>query len=427
MQNRPRQALALLLTGLFAALLFAACGDNTPTTAPSTTVAVGTAASTTAAAATTVASAATTAAASTTSAAAATTAAAGTTAAAATTTAGGAATTAAATGSGTTAAGGGAVVACNAPVAAASNGKTYRIGISVQNSIPDLVAAINGFKKGMEQCGFVDGKNVKYDLQNALGDIPSLTTISKKFADDKVDMIAAIGTAALVAGYNATKDQNIPIVFNSVTNPYVAIPGVIKTETDHSPYITGIQALVNIETVMKTIQEVAPNAKNIGLIYNPAEINSKFLRDQSQEVAKKLGLNLVEASIAQSSEVLTAAQSIADKVDVFYTTTDVTVVNALPSLVKVATDNKKPLIASNPQSAERGAAVAVGIDYFDVGILSAIKGAAVLDGKKPGDLPIEGIKVTHLYINTKAAEQMGLKIPDSVVTRAEQKYTDIKS
>ncbi len=418
MQNRPRKALAIILAGLLAALMLAACGDPTATPATSNTVAVGTAASTSttavAAAATTAATSATTAAAQATTA---TVAGAATTAVKATTAAVAGATTAA-----------GAVAppastACDKPVAASTNGKTYVVGVVVQNLIPDLVASIDGFKKGMEQCGFVEGKNVTYKLGNAGNDLPQLAQIARDLAP-QVNLFLAVGTAALVNIYNATKDTPLPIVFTAVTNPYVALPGVIKTETDHA-YITGIQALVDIEAAMKLIPESLPNAKNIGLIFNPAEINSKYLRDISVETAKKLGLNLVEASISKSDEVLPAAQSLADKVDAFYTTTDVTVVNALEALIKVSSDSKKPLFASNPQSADRGAPVALGLNYFDVGVITAPKAAAIFDGKKAETIGIERPKVMQLYVNLKGAEQMGFKIPDAVIARAVQKYDKI--
>jgi putative ABC transport system substrate-binding protein len=172
--------------------------------------------------------------------------------------------------------------------------------------------------------------------------------------------------------------------------------------------------------------EVNPKIKNVGLVYNPSEPNSKFLRDQAVDATKKLSLNLVEASVTTSAEVLTAAQSLADKVDAFLVTTDITVVNALPSMVKVASDNKKPLFASNALSAESGAAVAYGLLYTDVGIVGAGKAAQILDGKKPVDIPVERIKQLYLYINTKAAAQMGLTIPDAVLNRATQKFDIIK-
>jgi putative ABC transport system substrate-binding protein len=417
MLAKTRNLPGLLLALVWLALALAACGDNTATTAPAAT----TAATTAPASATTAPAVATTAGATT---AASATTAAGTTAAATTTTA--SATTAA---SSTTAATGTAgktstTVACDKPVAAASNGKTYKIGIAVQNTIPDLQSAIDGTKKGLEQCGFVSGKNVTYLDRNAAGDIPALATIGREFANEKVDAILAVGSQALTNMYNTNKDNGIPVIFNSVTDPYRVLPSVIKSATDHGP-ITGIQALPPVEDGLKIVLEAMPQAKNIGFIYNPAEVNAVATLDEAQKIAKTLNVNIVTVTVQSSGEVLTAAQSIVDKVDAFLTTTDVTVVNNLESVVKVAIDNKKPLFALNPDSASRGAAVAVGLDYYDNGVSSATFVADVLDGKKPDTLEIKRQPKGPTRVNLKAAEEMGLKIPDSILSRADQKYTEI--
>lgn len=385
MFRKTRNLPGLCLVLVWLALALAACGDNTATTVSAPVATTAATSATTTAAATTAASA--------------TTAAAGT---------GPKATS----------------VACDKPVAAASNGKTYKIGIAVQNTIPDLQAAIDGTKKGLEQCGFVSGKNVTFLDRNAAGDIPALATIGKEFANEKVDVMLAVGTQPLTNLYNTNKDNGIPIIFNAVTDPYVVLPSVIKSPTDHGP-ITGMQALPPVEDGLKIVLETVPTAKNIGFIYNPAEVNAVATLNEAQKLARTLNVNIVTVTVQSSGEVLTAAQSIVDKVDVFLTTTDVTVVNNLESVVKVAIDNKKPLFALNPDSASRGAVVAVGLDYYDNGFASAAFIAQVLDGKKPDTLDIKRQPKGPTRVNLKAAEQMGVKIPDSILNRADQKYTEI--
>lgn len=403
MFRKTRKVPGLSLVVVILALALAACGDNTAT--PNAPAATTAATSATTAAATTVAA--------TTAATSATTAAAN-----ATTAAAGATTAAAGAGPKATS------VACDKPVAAASSGKTYKIGIAVQNTIPDLQSAIDGAKKGLEQCGFVSGKNVTFLDRNAAGDIPALATIGKEFADNKVDAMLAVGSQALTNLYNTNKDNGIPLIFNAVTDPYRVLPSVIKSATDHGP-ITGMQALPPVEDGLKIVVETIPAAKNIGFIYNPAEVNAVATLDEAQKLAKTMNLTIVTVTVQNSGEVLTAAQSIADKVDAFLTTTDVTVVNNLESVVKVAIDNKKPLFALNPDSASRGAVVAVGLDYYDNGFASAAYIAQVLDGKKSDTLEIKRQPKGPTRVNTKAAEQMGVKIPDSILNRADQKYTEI--
>lgn len=92
--------------------------------------------------------------------------------------------------------------------------KQYTIGITQFVEHPSLDAATEGFKKALEDEGFKEGDNVKFDFQNAQADMNNTQTIANNFVGDKVDMIFANATPSAVSALNATKD--IPILFTSV-------------------------------------------------------------------------------------------------------------------------------------------------------------------------------------------------------------------
>jgi putative tryptophan/tyrosine transport system substrate-binding protein len=388
-----RTAVTIVLA-LVLAMLMTACG-SAATTAPAATTA---ASATTAPAAPTVAA---------------------TTAA---TTAAPATTTAAATAGTTT--GGRTNLACTAPSAAiaANPGKTWLIGIAVQDTIPALDNAIRGVKEGMADCGFVEGKNVKYEMGNALGDLPSLLTIGNRFRDLKVDLIVAVGTQALTNMYNT--NPNTPIVFNSVTNPYAALKDVIKSATEHGN-ITGIQAAPPVDQALKLAKDILPNAKNAGLVWTTSEVNSQVTTDQAKKFSSQFGLTIVEGPITKKEDVLQASQAIADKVDFFLSTTDVSVVAALESLVTVSIQSKKPIISNDPASATRGAMVAVGIDYYNAGVNSVRLVEKILSGTPVSKVDIEIEKAFEISVNTKASELTGVKIPDAILKQAKTTFKEI--
>jgi putative ABC transport system substrate-binding protein len=119
--------------------------------------------------------------------------------------------------------------------------------------------------------------------------------------------------------------------------------------------------------------------------------------------------------------VLQAGQALVTKgIDLFFVSTDSTVVSAFEALVKVANDNKKPLFANDPSSATRGAAAALGIDYEQVGYESGQMAAMFLAGKPMSDIPVQKASLGLLAINPKAADAQGFKIPDDVVKEAKQ-------
>ena len=116
--------------------------------------------------------------------------------------------------------------------------------------------------------------------------------------------------------------------------------------------------------------------------------------------------------------MLAAAQSLVGKVDAIYVPTDNTVVSALEAIVKVGRQNRLPVIAGDTDSVPRGAIAALGFDYHDVGRQTGKLVLRVLGGEKPGDIPVEGIKITELVVNPKAAEAMGVSLPQELLARA---------
>lgn len=302
--------------------------------------------------------------------------------------------------------------------------KTILIGMVQQVTHPALDAAGKGVIDVLKENGYEDGKNIRLDRQNAANDIPTLATIAKKFKDDKVDYVVVIGTLPLQNTWQVFQGSATPIVFNSVTDPYAA--GVAKSSTDKGDNLTGIQASPPVEDAFRLILEVLPKAKKVGIIWTATEKNSEIATVRARIVAKELGVDLVEATVSKADEVLAAAQSLtAKKVDAIFISTDSTVVSALESVVKVAGDSKTPLFGNDPASSQRGAVCALGLDYYDNGRNSGAMLVKLLKGGKAKDIPIEAQKKGQLACNTKAAEQQGVTLPDSLVKRIEVKYDAI--
>ncbi|MCC7106483.1 MAG: BMP family ABC transporter substrate-binding protein, partial [Chloroflexi bacterium] len=136
---------------------------------------------------------------------------------------------------------------------------------------------------------------------------------------------------------------------------------------------------------------------------------------------------LIEQTISKADETLQAAQGLVAKgIDLFFISTDSTVVSSFEAVVKVANESKTPLFANDPSSAARGAAAALGIDYEQVGYESGQMAALVLSGQKPiSAIQIEKATLGSLAINTKAAAEQGVKFPDDVMKDVKQTFNDI--
>ncbi|BBW96378.1 ABC transporter substrate-binding protein [Geobacillus icigianus] len=286
--------------------------------------------------------------------------------------------------------------------------KTFTIGVTQIIQHPSLDAAFNGFKKALEDGGLKEGKNVRYHIQNAQGDMNNSQTIANNFVSDGVDLIFANSTPSAQSALNATKD--IPIVFTSVTDPVGA--GLVPSMDKAGENITGTTDS-HPDAIGKTIQFIdeQTDAKTVGLIYNAGEQNSVAQIEKVKEAAKHTDLKLVEASVSTTAEVKQAAESLVGKADVFYIVTDNTVVSAIESVVSVANEKKIPVFTGELDSLKRGCFAAYGFDYYDIGYQAGQMAVAILKGEaKPSAIKPEYPKKLKLVINKQAAEKQGIKL-----------------
>jgi putative ABC transport system substrate-binding protein len=302
--------------------------------------------------------------------------------------------------------------------AAAPADKVYKIGITQIVSHPALDATVQGFIDALTQAGYVEGKNVTYDRQNAEGDMANATTIAQKFAGDKDDLILSVATPTSQAAAKAT--SSIPIVFAAVTDPVAA--GLVKDAKAPEANITGVSDMLPVQPHLDLIKQIVPDVQTIGVLYNSGETNSQTLVQQEKAAAEAMGLKVVEATAANSSEVLAAAQSLVGRADVISVLTDNTVVSALESVVKVCQENKIPLIAGDTDSVKRGAVAAYAFDYYQHGMQAGQMAAKVLQGTPISQIPVEYAQNLQLAINAAAAEAMGVTIPDDLTAKAQIKY-----
>ncbi|TPG68373.1 ABC transporter substrate-binding protein [Brevibacillus laterosporus] len=297
--------------------------------------------------------------------------------------------------------------------------KVFKVGIVQIIEHPALDAARDGFIAKMKANGFEEDKTVKYDLQSAQGNMDTAIQIAKKFAGDKVDLILAIGTPAVQAAAQTTTD--IPILFTAVTDPVSA--GLVKSMDKPGGNVSGTTDMNPVEEQLSLIKKLKADAKNVGVIYNAGEVNSKVQVDKAKEVAGKLGLTITEAAITNPTEVKQAAESMIGKVDSFYVPTDNMVVASISAVVSVAEAQKIPVVAGEENSVKSGAITTFGIDYSLLGAQTGDMGAKILKGEsKVGEMPIESQKEMKLVINKKAAEKMGITLPKDLLDQAAQTF-----
>jgi putative ABC transport system substrate-binding protein len=281
---------------------------------------------------------------------------------------------------------------------------------------PALDSAREGFIEALKEAGYEDGKNIKIEYQNAQGDVNNAQTIARKFTDENVDMILAIATQAAQAAANVTKE--IPILITAVTDPVTA--GLAESLDKPGKNVTGTTDINPVDEQIKLVKELVPQAERVGILYNSGEINSKIQVDIAKEIVEDLGMTLVEAAVSNSNEVSQATQSLMGRVDAIYVPTDNTIVSSIGAVIKAANENNIPVIGSERGQVDAGAVATKGIDYRELGKQTGQIAVEVIKGKKPQDTPIQKPKTVTLIINKKAAETIGLAIPEEILSKAEE-------
>jgi putative ABC transport system substrate-binding protein len=298
---------------------------------------------------------------------------------------------------------------------AAGENKQVKVGIVQIVEHPALDAARDGFIAQMAKNGFEKDKQVVYDVKSAQGNMDTAISIAQKFQGDKVDLILAIATPAAQAAAQTTKD--IPILFTAVTDPVAA--GLVKSMDKPEGNVTGTTDMNPVEEQLALVKELKADAKSVGIIYNSGEVNSKVQVDAAKAASGKLGLAIYEAAISSPTEVKQAAESMVGKVDAFYIPTDNMVVSSIAAVLGVAEAHKIPVVAGEENSVKSGAIATYGIDYGKLGEQTADMAVKILKGQaKPAEMAVEKQAEMKLVINKKAAEKMGVTIPQAMLGRA---------
>lgn len=289
-----------------------------------------------------------------------------------------------------------------------TNKNLKQIGITQLVEHPSLDQARNGFIKALEDNGYKDGETIQIDYQNAQNDMPTTQTIANKFIADQKDLIFAISTPSAQAAYNATKD--IPILITAVTDPVAA--GLVKSLANPEANVSGTSDYIPIEKNLELIKTLIPNAKNIGVLYNTSEINSKIQVDKLKAYASENDYKVVEKGVSSSNEINQAMSSLVGNIDVLYVPTDNLIVSAMPLVSKLATEHKIPVIASEDGSVKSGALACQGIDYEKLGYKTGELAVKILEGEQVSNIPITFLDDTQIIINEDTLNALSIEKPD---------------
>ena len=283
----------------------------------------------------------------------------------------------------------------------------FRIGISQFITHQSLDATRDGFVDELAKQGYVEGKNIEIDLQNAQGEQRNLKTISQQLAESS-DVVLAIATPSAQSLANTT--QTTPVIFSAVTDPVSA--KLVESREHPGGNVTGTsdQSSDAISTQINLIKKVLPKAKTIGILYTQSEPNSVVQKDEAKRLLEEKGFTVVEKTILDSNNVKAAAESLMAEVDMVFVPTDNIISSTMETVKHVSIKHKVPVFGGSTEMVAVGGLYNYGTNYEELGRQTARMLIRVLKGEKPENMAVELPEKLELHTNQEMADALGIDI-----------------
>ena len=244
----------------------------------------------------------------------------------------------------------------------------------------------------------------------------------QQFLSEKVDLVLAVGTPPLQAAMKVMP-ESVPVVFCYCSNPWGAgagnPPGGVG---QHRPNVVGTIGTNPVGEELDLAKEVNPAIRRVGLIYNPGEPNSDYEAGILRKEAAKRGLTIEAQSVANSGEVLQAAQALAEKkVQAFVKIGDYATIQGFGSIAKVGLEKKIPVYSVDADDIKLpGCLATIGWAYFDDGYAAGKLAVKVLKGESPAKMAFEPLTKTELMVNKATAAAIGVTLPEELIKEAQK-------
>jgi len=287
--------------------------------------------------------------------------------------------------------------------------KTYSVGIVQLMEHIALDQATQGFQDALTE---KLGDKVEFDVQLAGGEATNCTPIVTKFVNDKVDLIMANATPAVIAAKEAT--STIPIVGTSVTDYVAEEASIVASNEAPGANVTGYSDLSDIAAHVELTQKLCPDAKTVAIIYCSGEPNSVIQGAQAEELYTAAGYQTVTLTASDVSTISTVVTSACQQADVIYIPTDNLFAENMEAVKNIAEPAKIPVITGEGGMANAGGTASVAIDYYTLGYRAGEMAYSIMvEGADPATTPIGFMTADdmELVINQENVAAIGLELP----------------
>jgi putative ABC transport system substrate-binding protein len=293
------------------------------------------------------------------------------------------------------------------------------IGV-IAPATPDLYAPnLQALKQGLGELGYVDGRNLRLEVRYAEGKLDRLAGFAQELASLPVDVLVTAGSHVTRVIRKTTRD--IPIVMAYAGDPVGG--GLVDSLSRPGGRITGLTTLSPqlAGKRLELLKETLPRVKDVGVVWNPDVLERVIQFKETQAAAAKLRIPLHSFEARSIDEISIALKSASSKpVDALIVMNDALLQSHQKKIVDLALNHRLPSLYQVREAAQLGGLMSYGASFADMHRRAAAYIDKILQGAKPGDLPIEQPTQFELVINLKAAHALGISIPHAVLLRADE-------
>ena len=307
-----------------------------------------------------------------------------------------------------------------APLAARAQQPAMPVIGFLNSATPELYQFnVAAFRQGLQEVGFVEGKNVGIEYRWARGNYDQLPALAAELVDRRVAVIAAtgdVGSARAAQSASAT----IPIVFTIGGDPVRF--GLVKSYSRPGANVTGISLISSAigGKRVELLHELAPKAM-IALLMNPDNPNAVAEQKDAQEAARLFGHQTLILNVKNKGDFGAAFETfIRTRAGALFVATDPMLLSQRDLLVEFAERRKIPAIYFVREFAIAGGLLSYGASIRNMYREAGVYTGRILKGTKPADLPVLQPTLIEFVINLKTAKALGLSVPQSLLLRADE-------
>jgi putative ABC transport system substrate-binding protein len=296
--------------------------------------------------------------------------------------------------------------------------RLYRIGI-LERTPPETNAAnLDGFRRGLRELGYVEGKSFVIEYRSADGLDERFPALATELVRLKVDLILTRGTPAALAAKQAT-GGTIPVVITGVGDPVGQ--GVVASLARPGTNVTGLSAAVTAiyPKRVQLLRELVPRAARVAVLFN---MGNPALPPQWKEVevaARTLGVEPQLLDVRKREDLEPAFDAaIRQRADALVVGIETLTQANQGLIVDLAARRRLPAIYASTEFS--GGLISYGVNYPEMYRTAARFADKIFKGAKPADLPVEEPTKFELVINAKTARTLGLTIPPALLLRADR-------